>query len=238
MMVAIGPLTSTFHVTSNSRRTACVLPRLGVAARRIVFCQGIDANDNPWFLDVQFKPAKGEILTLRIPGLKEDRVVHRGVWLAPLGNEIFRAGSTYEWNQLDSQPTTQGRDEILFKLREFLRLPFEVIGHQAAVRPIHRNQYPVLGVHPVYPQLGYFNGLGSKGSLHAPFFARQFAKALSDGGPIDRDVDLNYKTTWAPVPPANSIERWRSSNSQTSVKTPREKHSSMQPPVQPCRLAE
>ena len=170
------------------------LPRLGVRAGRLIFCQGIDATINPWFRAVRFKPAKGEILTIRIPGLSESRVVHQGVWLAPLGGELFRVGSTYEWQQLDNVPTVAGRDEILSRLREFLLLPFEVVEHQAAVRPIHVNQYPVVGLHPDHEQLGYFNGLGSKGTLHAPFFASHFARVLSGEVAVDSEVDLNLKT--------------------------------------------
>ena len=170
------------------------LPRLGVRAGRLIFCEGIDATSNPWFRSVKFKPAKGEILTVRIPGLSENRVVHRGVWLAPLGGELFRVGSTYEWQQLDNLPTAASRDEILSRLREFLLLPFEVVDHQAAVRPIHLNQYPVLGLHPDHEQLGYFNGLGSKGTLHAPFFANHFARVLSGEATLDPEVDLNHKT--------------------------------------------
>jgi len=170
------------------------LPRLRVSSRRLVFCQGIDAVHNPWFRSVRFRPAKGEILTVRVPGLRESRVVHRGVWLAPLGGEVFRVGSTYEWEQLDNVPTPTCRDEIESRLREFLLLPFEVLEHQAAVRPIHLNQYPVLGHHPDFPQLGYFNGLGSKGTLHAPYFASQFARVLSGEATLDPEVDLNRKT--------------------------------------------
>ena len=170
------------------------LPRLGVRAERLIFCQGIDATSNPWFRAVRLKPAKGEILTVRIPGLGENRVVHRGVWLAPLGGELFRVCSTYEWQQLDNVPTAAGRDDILSRLREFLLLPFEVVEHQAAVRPIHLNQYPVLGLHPDHEQLGYFNGLGSKGTLHAPFFASHFVRVLSGEATLDPEVDLNRKT--------------------------------------------
>ncbi len=172
------------------------LQGLGVSANAIFFCQGFDTRDNPWFRDVQFKPAKGEILTLRIPGLAEHRVIHRGIWLAPVGSELFRAGSTYNWNCLDIQPTSAARDEIAGQLREFLRLPIEVVSHQAAVRPIHRNQYPVIGRHPLQSRLGYFNGLGSKGSLHAPFFARQLVSYWNGETSIDPDVDLNRKTKW------------------------------------------
>ena len=170
------------------------LPRLGVRAGRLIFCQGIDAAENPWFRAVRFRPAKGEILTLRIRGLVENRVIHRGVWLAPLGGDLFRAGSTYEWQQLDTVPTVAGRDEILSRLREFLRLSFEVMDHQAAVRPIHLNQYPVAGWHPDYGQLGYFNGLGSKGTLHAPYFASHLVRVLSGEVALDPEVDLNRKT--------------------------------------------
>ncbi|MEK6258883.1 MAG: FAD-dependent oxidoreductase [Planctomycetota bacterium] len=170
------------------------LPQWGVRAGRLIFCQGIDATHNPWFRAVRFKPAKGEILTVRIPGLIENRIVHRGVWLAPLGDELFRVGSTYEWQQLDNVPTMAGRDEILTRLREFLLVPFEVIDHQAAVRPIHLNQYPVVGLHPDHEQLGYFNGLGSKGTLHAPLFASHFVRVLSGEVVLDPEVDLNRKT--------------------------------------------
>ena len=164
------------------------LPRLGLAARRLIFCQGIDGRGNSWFQHVRFNPAKGEILTLRIAGLNEERIVHRGVWLMPLGDGLFRAGATYEWNDLNSVPTPAGRDEICARLREFLRLPFEVIAHAAAVRPIVLHQYPVVGVHPHHQQLAFFNGLGSKGALQAPWLARHLAEFLFDGALLDPDV--------------------------------------------------
>jgi glycine/D-amino acid oxidase-like deaminating enzyme len=166
------------------------LPRLGVEARGLVFCRGFAPGTDPWFGGVKFNAAKGEILTLRIPGLPEDRVVHRGVWLAPAGGDVFRCGSTYTWSPLDCEPTTEGRAEIESRLREFLRLPFEVIDHRAAVRPVIDAGYPVLGQHPGFPQLAYFNGLGSKGSLLAPFFAGQLAACLADGGEIEPAVDV------------------------------------------------
>jgi glycine oxidase len=147
------------------------LTRLGIRARWLVFCQGYDAASNAWFPRVQFLPVQGEVLTLRIPGLTESRVVHRGVWLAPQGDGVFRAGSTYDRDRLDGTPTARGRDEICSRLREFLRLPFDVIEHRAAVRPVVAGNKPVFGFHPEFSQLAYFNGLGSKGALQAPHFA-------------------------------------------------------------------
>ena len=103
--------------------------------------------------------------------MAEERVVHRGIWLAPLGDEVFRVGSTYTWEPLDTRPTPEGRAVIESKLRDFLKVPYKILDHQAAVRPVIDAGYPVLGRHPEHPRLAYFNGLGSKGSLLAPFFA-------------------------------------------------------------------
>ena len=165
--------------------------RLGVTATRIIFCQGFSGVSNPWFTNVRFGAVKGEILTVRIPELEEPRTINRhGTWLTPIGEELFRAGATYDRVQLDQVPTTAGREAILMQIRQFVRLPVEVIAHDAAVRPIVPSNRPVIGIHAKQPQLGYFNGLGSKGSLSAPFFANQFANHLVKDTPLEREVDL------------------------------------------------
>jgi glycine oxidase len=164
--------------------------RLNLEARTLVFCRGFTPDRDPWFGSIRFNAAKGEILTLRIPGLAEDRVVHRGIWLAPVGGDVFRAGSTYEWHDLTSTPTAVGRAEIESRLRAFLRLPVEVIDHRAAVRPVIDAGFPMLGRHPQWPQLAYFNGLGSKGSLLAPFCAEQLAACLAGERAPEAEVDV------------------------------------------------
>ena len=191
------------------------LPRLDVQARCLIFCQGFAAARNPWFERVPFDATKGEILTIRVPGLAERRVIHRGLWLASAITSsddadpdscaaglsvqqaaIYRVGSTYDWNQLDCEPTASGRDAICARLKQFLRLPFEVIEHQAAVRPIIVGRHPVLGLHPENARIGFFNGLASKGSLQAPFLASQFAAFLSGECDLDREVDLLHRVDW------------------------------------------
>lgn len=175
------------------------VPRWNTEAKRVIFCQGFAARENPWFDGVPFDPAKGEILTVRVPGLAEQRVVHCGIWLAPLGEELFRVGATYNRDRWDDTPTSTGQAEISARLQAVLKRPFEVVEHHAAVRPIVVGRHPVIGVHPQFPQLGYFNGLGSKGSLQAPFIAEQFANFLRGEGEIENALDLQErfgKTIW------------------------------------------
>ncbi len=164
-----------------------------IKAKRVVFCQGFAARDNPWFHGVPFDPAKGEILTLRIPRLSETRVIHSGIWLAPAGGNRFRAGATYDRENLNQHPTIRGYEEICKNLKRFLRRAFEVVNHQAALRPIVLGRHPVVGRHPTWPQLGYFNGLGSKGVLQAPWIAKHYADHLSTGCDLEPVLDLQQR---------------------------------------------
>jgi glycine oxidase len=68
------------------------------------------------------------------------------------------------------------------------------MAHDAGVRPIVKGRHPLMGRHPTLPQLAYFNGLGSKGSMQAPPMAAELAAHLADGTPLDSQVDLNLRT--------------------------------------------
>lgn len=166
------------------------LPRWELRAPRLVCCQGYDSVSNPWFQRVDFQPAKGEILRVRIPGWKEPRVIHGDVWIAPQGDEVVSVGATYDWSRLDNVPSEDGRRELEARLQLMIQGPYEIIDHVAAVRPILRDPRPVLGFHPQWPQLGFLNGLASKGALMAPHFARHFLRTMSGAEHLDPTVDL------------------------------------------------
>ncbi len=169
------------------------LPRWNLEAKKVIFCEGLRSQQNPWFQTVPFEGAKGEILTLKIPGLNERRVVHRRIWLAHWKDNLYRAGSTYDREHLDCEPTNAGREEIVSRLSEFLKRPVEVIEHRAAVRPVIRGRLPILGLHPTQPQLGFFNGFASKGSLQTPWMADHFVNVLEGSVPVEKQLDLSRK---------------------------------------------
>lgn len=170
-----------------------LIPSLNLEANHLIFCQGYEATQNKWFNEIEFTPAKGEILTVKIPGFTEERIINHGLWMVPLGNELFKVGSTYEWDQLDNISTQQGREEICQRLQKFLKLPFEVIDQGAAVRPVLFDQKPMAGFHPTYPQLGIINGLGSKGSLQAPLISRWLIEHHLRQHPLPPEVRLRTR---------------------------------------------
>ena len=156
-----------------------------------IYCEGVQGARNPFFEWVKFKPAKGEILTVKIPNLVEDRIIVRGnIWLLPLGNSIYRAGATYDWNANDIEPTQEARLMIEERLQKLINASYEVIDHVAAVRPIIDSRRTLIGLHPGNDKIGFFNGLGSKGVLTAPLLASNLADHICDSSPIDPEFDV------------------------------------------------
>jgi len=170
-------------------------------AGHAILCRGFRGAGDPHFPWVPFRPAKGEILEVAIEGLADDRILNRGNWLFPTAGGRWRTGTTYSWDPLDTVPTEEARSVIEARLRGLLPAGrWSVITHQAAVRPIVNGRKPVLGRHPDDPALVLFNGLGSKGALHAPWCAARLADHLLDGAPLDPEVDLARRFPRPPGP--------------------------------------
>ncbi len=159
-------------------------------AEKIIFCEGYRAIQNPFWMDLPFLPSKGEVLTIRAEHLGLDHILSKTISILPLGEHIYKVGSTYSWNELDESPTEQAKENLLNQLRKIIHSPFEVIGHQAAIRPTVKDRRPFIGFHHEHKQVGIFNGLGTKGVLLAPYFANHFAQHLLEKSELLKDVDV------------------------------------------------
>jgi len=164
----------------------------GISCGRVIFCEGYKAIHNPWFNWLPFTPAKGEILALRLEQELPRVMINAGRWLMPRENGEYRLGATYEHEVLDEVPTAEARETLLAALPEILSQPgdYRVVDHQAGVRPATQDRQPFIGLHPRLPQLGIFNGFGSKGSLLIPWHAETFADALLCDCPLPIEVDI------------------------------------------------
>ncbi len=160
-------------------------------SRLVISCEGYAAARNPYFSSVPFNAAKGDILSVRFHRSVPAQSLHRGIWLAPTADpDIFSVGSTYDWKRLDRQPDPAARREIERRLKEFFHVPYTVLEHRAAVRPILSESKVLAGLHPGEKRLGFFNGLGSKGALQAPYYARCFTDFLVRQTPLPEAVDV------------------------------------------------
>jgi glycine oxidase len=170
----------------------------GLAARAVIFCEGYRMSQNPYFGQIELNPAKGEILNLRAPDFSETRIIQRGKWIfRSIGGEI-KAGTTFSWDTLDEIPTSKGRNEIEQGLKSYAKFDFEIIDHQAGVRPVVKaDNRPLVGIHPSFPRIAVLNGLGSKGALQAPFAAKQLIAKLEQGQYCHPEFDVCRKSLWS-----------------------------------------
>ncbi len=158
--------------------------------QKIIFCEGIDSFENLFWNYLPFNPARGEILNVSIPGLPEDHIIMSGIFILPLGNSVFRIGSTYSWNYPESKPTEQGLMELEKKLREAIRLPYKVLDHQAGIRPTVLDRRPLVGKHPEKEDMYILNGLGTKGVMLGPYFAHELIENIQCGKAINSEADI------------------------------------------------
>lgn len=161
-----------------------------ISARYLIFCEGAAAATNSWFGNIPFLLNKGEVLHVHIPGFSTPDIIKRSVTLVPQGAETYWVGATFAWNYPDEGPTAEKRAFLESGLQQLLKVPYEVIGHVAAVRPSGTDRRPMMGMHPGYPSIGIFNGLGTKGTSLAPAMAAQLVAHILEDAPLWPDTDI------------------------------------------------
>lgn len=166
------------------------ISKLNLIGDSVISCQGFQADVPKEFSSVKFNPSKGEILDVTIEGFREDRILHKGFWIAQSADGNYRIGANYNWQDFSTTTSEEGRRWITTRLEELLDRRYNVCEHKAAVRPTMHDFQPVVGMHPTIPRMGMFNGLGSKGSLMAPELARILIQHIWHNTPIPSEINL------------------------------------------------
>ena len=161
-----------------------------LTAGKIIFCDGSYGVQNPWFEKLPFAPNKGEALVIECDDLLNRHVYKKGLMLAPLQDNRYWVGSNYQWAFTDDQPSDNFYKQTSTLLDGWLKKPYRVLEHKASIRPATLERRPFIGLHPVHEQVGIFNGLGTKGTSLAPFFANQLVQHLVHGFPITPEADV------------------------------------------------
>lgn len=163
-----------------------------ITAEKIIFCDGLNSFENPFFNQLPFAPNKGEALIVEIPNLPGSHIYKKGFILAPIqGIGTFWLGSNYQWNFADTNPTKEFYEQAERHLKNWLKLPFKVLEHKSSVRPATLERRPFVGLHPHQKNIGILNGMGTKGCSLAPFFADQLVKNLIYNERIDPLADIS-----------------------------------------------
>jgi len=151
-----------------------------IVARHLIFCEGYQVINNPYFKWLPLQPTKGEVLEVHTAqNLNPECIYNKAVYVVPEGGGRFIVGATYDWRNPNEEITPQGEAELSERFRQILPQEFNITGHWAGIRPAVRDRKPLVGTNPNYKQLSVFNGMGSKGVLMAPYLSQHFADALA-----------------------------------------------------------
>ena len=162
----------------------------GLTARKVVFCEGAQALHNPFLKTLPFRLVKGELLSVTLPQPLA-MIYNRGVFVLPQPGGRALVGATYDKEDLSWNPTSKARQALEARLRRSFRLPYTVQDQWAGIRPATFDHRPLIGLHPQYPQVGIFNGLGSKGVSLAPYWAHIFVEHLLSHQALPPAVQLS-----------------------------------------------
>ena len=163
----------------------------GIKSQHIVFAEGFGVKENPYFKTIPLTGSKGEILTIKAPDLKIDYAIKSSVFVIPLGDDLYNVGSTYNNYDKSNTPTESAKEELISKLKTFLKCDFEVVSHIAGVRPTVKDRRPLIGRHPKYNNLYVLNGLGTRGVMIAPYVAKALYNFIEKGEFLDDEIDVN-----------------------------------------------
>ncbi len=162
-----------------------------ITAQKIIMCDGIASLQNPWFQNLPFAPNKGEALIIECKELTREHIFKKGTMLVPLPEQHhYWVGSNYQWEFENDQPSERFYQQTVAHLKAWLKFPFEVLSHKAAIRPATLERRPFVGFHPQFPSIGILNGMGTKGSSLAPYFAHQLVQHLTGLSTIAAEADV------------------------------------------------
>ncbi|AEI49374.1 NAD(P)/FAD-dependent oxidoreductase [Runella slithyformis] len=159
--------------------------------KKILFCEGYEARQNPFFNWLPFNPVKGQSLIAFMEDYSVPEIINQGAFVLPIDEKgTCRLGATYTWHDINWETTADGREYLEGKIKTFLKAPYTILEQQVGIRPSTKDRRPFVGIHPEYSALGIFNGLGTKGVSLAPYFANQFVKFLETGEEIDSEANI------------------------------------------------
>jgi glycine oxidase len=163
-----------------------------IEASKIIFCEGARGTKNAFFDWLPFNIDKGELLIVKIPEANFKAIFKNNISIVPLKEKnLYWVGATNEWNSPNDLPTEAKKQLIINELQDILTIPFEVLDHKAAFRPTVKDRRPFIGFHPVFPQLGMFNGFGTKGASLIPFWSNHLVEVLLNDVALDKEVDIS-----------------------------------------------
>lgn len=166
----------------------------GTAYKHLIFAEGYQMLNNPFFNYLPVYGNKGDYLIVRIPDLSEHRIYKSSKFLIPLGNQLFKFGATYQRQFSDFDISSEATRSLQSELDSLLKVDYEIVSQVSGVRPTSKDRFPVAGCHPTFKNLYILNAMGSRGIMSSPWLAKNLVESIVGGQEILKAVNVNRFT--------------------------------------------
>lgn len=161
-----------------------------IEAEYIIYCDGMNSQQNKLFSHLPFAPNKGEAIIAHIPALPFQHIYKASYSIVPWKKDYFWIGSNYEWTYADALPSLSFKEKVVSFLQKNLKIPFTITDHIVGIRPANTERRPFVGIHPIYNRVAICNGMGTKGCSLSPYFSKQLIDNIESGKPIHQEASI------------------------------------------------
>ncbi len=162
----------------------------GIKAKHIVFAEGFGMRKNPFFKDLPLNEVKGELLTIHAPSLKMDFVLKSSVFVIPIGNDLYRIGATYDWDDKTNAITEWAKEELVKKFKTIVNCDFTIVEQVAGIRPTVMDRRPLVGRYGDGDNVYILNGLGTRGVMIGPYVAKELYDYIENNQGLNEEIDI------------------------------------------------
>lgn len=155
-------------------------------------CRGVGAIEDLVKHNLKIQSDHGEVLTLKSNIKTKNMCVNRVKWLLPRGNHTYKLGATYKWNVVKSQPTEEGRDELLTGIKPIISSEvfdhFEITNQETGLRPASKDRRPYAG--KMNENTYIINGFGTRGVLIGPATAAHLVRFIFEDKELPKEINI------------------------------------------------
>lgn len=162
-----------------------------IKAKQIVFAEGFGAHSNPYFNNLPLDGTKGELFIIKAENLNLAEIINSSIWILPIGNDLYKVGATYNWEDKTTEKTEAGKNELRSSLKDLISCEFEIIEHLAGIRPTVKDRRPLLGRHHSHKNIYILNGMGTRGVLFAPYLSNKLYQFIENNIELDNEISIN-----------------------------------------------
>lgn len=163
-----------------------------IAFKNIVFCEGMQVKNNPFFSDIQVIPNKGHHIRVKLSKhITENITIKKKHFLFPLHNGLYFYGGTYDRDQLHEKIDDSAVEQLKKGLSEFYPNNFSVEEIHFGFRPTVKDRRPIVGRHKIHQNFFVFNGLGARGILNGCYFANTLYQYIEHKIELPTEISID-----------------------------------------------